>query len=56
MRDEEGTCDFEKVLSLNGIYLVNYYESNILNKYRKNKNKIEIENYKKTKVTFNNGG
>ena len=56
VRDQEGTCDFEKVLSLNGIYLVNYYESPILNKYRKNRNKIEIESYKKTKITFNNGG
>jgi hypothetical protein len=25
-RDGDGTCDFEKVLSLDGIYLVNFYE------------------------------
>lgn len=35
---------------------MNYYESSILNKYRKNKGKIEIESFKKTKITFNNGG
>ena len=34
-RDADGTCDFEKVLSLEGIYLINSYEPSVVSKYRK---------------------
>jgi len=39
VRDEEGTCDFEKVKSLDGIYLVNYYENSIVLKHRQSRKK-----------------
>lgn len=34
-RDADGTCDFEKVLSLEGIYLINSYDQSIISKHRK---------------------
>lgn len=48
-RDADGTCDFEKVLSLDGIYLTNFYQSNIVAKYRKQEDqpkRMVLESFK----------
>ena len=50
---------------MDGIYLINFYEQQIISKYRKQQadlgakntiKPIDLESYKKTKISFNNGG
>jgi predicted phosphodiesterase len=41
-----GNCDFEKVLGLEGVYIVNVYDIEFVNK--RNTKKAELESYRRT--------
>jgi len=47
VRDEDGNCDFEKVLGAEGVYIANIFDTEEVNKLKKRKTETNYEKNKK---------
>ena len=67
VRDDKGFCDFDRIKSLEGVYIANHYEHVEAEKYKTNynyysntndRNQIHdtIDAYKKSVITYDKGG
>ncbi len=66
VRDDKGFCDFEKVKSLEGVYIANNYEHIEAEKFKNNYNYFSnsadkkkhesIDSYKKSMISYDKGG